>query len=385
MPFFPFDASAVREACEELDSWRSRLDRRAGFSRRWLGRMRRDLEAEAVAASVGMEQVPVTVDEVRRILVGERPASVRPEDQELVRGYREAMEFVLRRADDPGFRWTRELVTGLHDRVLAGNYAAEAGRFATGTRWVVNRLTGAVVFAPADHDNIPRLVDQLCNELEQDAGHPAVRSAWAHVVLAAIHPFRDGNGRVARVSASLAMYRGGFRRKEFTSLEEWWGRHLTDYYAAFGCLGESFDSNVDVTSFIDAHVRAQLSQVRALDLRERIERTIWSALEVIVEDSNLQPRVVNAVWDAFFDRSVTPAYYIPLADVSRATATNDFSAAVSAGLLVARGAGRGRHYIATPELFRRLGESLRIEVHDATGREHVIAALTRELAHPDET
>jgi Fic family protein len=345
--------------------------------------MRRDLEAEAVAASVGMEQVPVTVDEVRRILVGERPPTVRSEDQDLVRGYREAMEFVLRRADDPGFRWSRELVSGLHDRVLAGNYAAEAGRFTTGGRWVVNRLTAAVVFAPPDHDEIPALLDRLCQDLEEDSSHAAVRSAWVHIVLAAIHPFQDGNGRVARVCASLTMYRGGFRRKEFTSLEEWWGRHLSDYYSAFECLGASFDPSVDVTQFIEAHVRAQLSQVRALDLRERVERTIWSALEGLVEDSNLQPRVVNAVWDAFFDRPVTPAYYIPLAEVSRATATNDLSATVSAGLLDARGGGRGRHYVATSELFRRLGESLGIDVPQAARGEGILAALTHDLAQPD--
>lgn len=383
MALFPFDRTALESECAELDGWRARLDRQASLSRRWQGRMRRDLEAEAVAASVAMEQVPVTVDEVRRILVGERPPTVRTEDQDLVRGYRDAMEFVLRRADDPGFRWSRELVTGLHDRVLAGNYVVEAGRFATGPRWVVNRLTTAVVFAPAEHAAIPELVDQLCGELEQDSSHAALRSALVHVALAAIHPFRDGNGRVARVCASLAMYRGGFRRREFTSLEEWWGRHLSDYYSAFACLGATFDPALDVTPFVEAHVHAQLSQVRALDLRERIERTIWSALEAAVEDSNLQPRVVNAVWDAFFDRPVTPAYYIPLTDVSRATATNDLSATVSAGLLDARGAGRGRHYVATPKLFRGVRDSLGIDVPGAVGREHIIAALTQDLAQPE--
>jgi hypothetical protein len=384
MTLFAFDRTALEDECAELDVWRTRLDRQGSLSRRWQGRMRRDLEAEAVAASVGMEQVPVTVDEVRRILVGERPPTVRPEDQDLVRGYREAMEFVLRRADDPGFRWSRELVTGLHDRVLAGNFAAEAGRFATGARWVVNRLTADLVFAPPDHERVPDLVDELCNEIELDASHPALRSAWVHLGLAAIHPFRDGNGRVARVCASLAMYRGGFRRREFTSLEEWWGRHLSDYYSAFACLGASFDPAVDVTPFIVAHVRAQLSQVRALDLRERIERTIWSALEVVVEDSNLQPRVVNAVWDAFFEREVTPSYYIPLTEVSRATATNDLAASVSAQLLEARGAGRGRHYVATQELFRRVGRHLDIDVPGGIGREYVVAALTRDLAQPEQ-
>lgn len=66
----------------------------------WASRLRRELEAEAVAASTSMEGVPVIVDEVRRILAGQSPTEVRPEDQALVEGYRQAMEFVLRRADD---------------------------------------------------------------------------------------------------------------------------------------------------------------------------------------------------------------------------------------------------------------------------------------------
>lgn len=69
----------------------------------------------------------------------------------------------------------------------------------------------------------------------------------------------------------------------------------------------------DVTPFVIAHAGAQLSQVRALDLRLRVERRIWEAIEVAVEDAGLRPRVVNAAWDALFAREVTLAYYIPLA------------------------------------------------------------------------
>src|SRR5439155_9702338 len=115
------------------------------------------------------------------------------------------------------------------------------------------------------------LVGELCRHLQRSTDHPAIQAAWAHVALAAIHPFADGNGRAARVLASLAMYRGGFRRVEFTSLEEWWGGHLRDYYQAFQCLGSAFDPDRDVTSFIQAHVRAQVAQVRALRLADRLQ------------------------------------------------------------------------------------------------------------------
>lgn len=382
MPLLPYEPTPLRAPCAELDDWRARLDRAGALPRRWAGRLRRDLEAEAVAASVSMEQVPVTVDEVRRILAGERPATVRDEDQALVRGYRDAMEFVLRRADDPGFRWSRELVVGLHDRVLAGNYALGAGRLATGTRWVVDHRTGAQVFAPPAAESIAGLVDDACQRMEQDHEHPAVAAAWIHVAVAAIHPFRDGNGRVSRVLASLAMVRGGFRRREFTSLEEWWGGHLADYYGAFSCLGSQFDEAADVTPFLVVHVGAQLSQVRALDLRQRVERRIWEALEEVAAEARLKPRVVNALWDAFFDREVTPAYYIPLADVSRATATNDLAAGVAAGMLEPRGGGRSRRYVAATSLGELIAAQLGIEPLEYATRESIVAALTRSLAEP---
>lgn len=378
----PFAPKPVLAATAELDTWQARLDRAGPLPRRWAGRLRRDLEVEAVAASVGMEQVPVTVDEVRQILAGGRPSSVRADDRELVLGYREAMEYVLRRADDRGFQWNRELVVALHDRVLAGNYALGAGRLATGDRWVVDGRSGQELYVAPTPDELPGLVDEMCERLGRTREHPAVSAAWVHVATAAIHPFRDGNGRVARVLASLAMVRGGFSRREFTSLEEWWGGHLTDYYGAFRCLGPRFARDADVTPFVVTHVNAQLAQVRALDLRLRVERRIWEALEAIVDDIGLQPRVANALWDAFFDRDVTPAFYIPLADVSRATATNDLAAAVAGGLLAPVGAGRSRHYRAGPRLYPSVASYLGIDEGEHDPRKRIVAVLSRALAEP---
>jgi Fic family protein len=189
----------------------------------------------------------------------------------------------------------------------------------------------------------------------------------------------DGNGRAARVAASLAMYRGGFRLPEFTSLEEWWGRHLSEYYGSFRCLGSAFDANADVQPFIRAHLEAQLHQVRALDLRERVEQRIWAAIEQAVTDAGLDSRVANAVWDAFFGRHVAPRYYRPLADVSPATATTDLAAAVAAGFLAPTGRARSRAYQAAANLFPRIGTILGISVVEPgePGRNILLGELTR--------
>lgn len=341
---FPFDIDAAAANCAALDAWAARLDERI-VPHRWAGRLRRALEAEAITASTRMEGVPVTVSDTLRILAGDAPEDVAARDRELVLGYRDAMRFAQRRADDGGLAWNRELVVGVQDRVLAGSRAGGAGRLREGAAWVTNAGSGEEVFEPPGAERVPALVDEACAVLDAESWHPAITAAWLHVAVAGIHPFRDGNGRTARVLASLAMYRGGFRHPAFTSLEEWWGRHTVDYYDAFACLGPRFDRHADVTPFVATHVRAQLQQALALAGRQRTDGMLWTAIEKVLDELGLPERIANALYDSFFARDVTTAYYRDLVDTSQATARNDLVAASAAGLLAPEGRTRGRRYV----------------------------------------
>lgn len=378
----PYDASQLEAAILELDESKRLLDLQGPLPRAWAGRLRRDLEVESVAASTRMEGVNVTVEEVRRILAGESPPEVDPEDRDLVAGYRNAMSFVLRQADDPAFSWDRGLIVGLHDRAMAGRFSLGAGRVRTNAPvYIVNRLTGEQVFLPPPGEQVDDLLDRATERMRAGHRHPAMAAAWIHVAVAAVHPFRDGNGRSARILASLAMFRGGFKRPEFTSLEEWWGRHLETYYGLFDCLGTEFAAEADVTPFMGGHVEAQLHQVRALDIRVRTERQIWTAIEESAEDAHLDRRVANALWDAFFRRDVTAGYYRALVDVSPATATNDLAAAVASGLLRAKGERRGRRYLPGERLYPAVAQILSIP-HvgaDETARDMIVSEIARRL------
>lgn len=344
--------SGIADDLARLEVVRSALD--AGtLPRRWVGRLRRELEAESTAASTSMEGVPVTVEEVRRILAGDRPSAVSEQDVRLVEGYRDAMSFVLRRADDPGFAWQAELILGIHDRVMGGSFAEGAGRFRQGQVYLAIAGESRQVYEPPSADGVPDLVTGLAAFAQTDGRDlPApVLAALVHVGLAGIHPFSDGNGRTARVLASLAMYRGGYTRPEFTSLEEWWGAHRADYYSAFACLGESWNPGADVTPFVAAHVRAQRLQADALSLKEAAERQLWQVLEdVVIEDLQAPPRLADALFDAFFGREVTNRYYRGLSGVSVATATNDLARLEASGMVRATGAGRSAAYTGTEAL-----------------------------------
>jgi hypothetical protein len=316
----PFDAGAVIEACRELDEWRVRLDSRGALLRAWDGRLRRDLEAAAVAASTSMEGVPVTLDEVRRILARDRPSKVSPADRELVEGYRQATGYVLRRSDDPNFRWDRELLVGLHDLVLAGHHGAGAGRLRTVPRQIVSGTTGRVVFEAAAEADVPALVDAACRTLERGFGHPApggglaARDRRRHASL-------PGRERARRPGARLAgdASRGGPPSRVHLARGVV-GTPPVRPLRGLLVPGLAVRPGSDVTPFVRAHVRAQLSQVRALDMRERILRRVYTAMLTLLEAAAMDPRVVNALWDAFFGFAVPSGYYAAIADVSRATA-----------------------------------------------------------------
>ena len=379
----------IEASIARLDKLKERLDSRGPLPRIWLGRTRRELEAEAVAASTSMEGVSVTVDEVRRILAGDRPASVAPQDVAFVEGYRDAMKFVLSRADDPGFEWHTELILGIHYRVMGEDYSLGAGRFRQTQNRVVDVAGQRQVFLPPAPDEVPRLVAGLAAWAEEQRLTPApLVAAIVHCRLAGIHPFSDGNGRTARILASLAMYRGGYRSPEFTSLEEWWGQHVGNYYRAFECLGSEWAEELDVTPFVEAHTQAQVSQVEALSLRQATERILWLALDDATKAvAGGDSRMAHALYDAFFGREVTNRFYRGLTDVSVATAVTDLAKLENGGFLRAVGAGRSRRYIAGSRLAGHIAESAGVssfmdkEAPLEAQRAAIIVALAEIVKH----
>lgn len=324
----------LAEELHALEELRPELTCGGALPRRWLGRLRREWQAGVVAASTGMEGVPVTVDDVRRILAGDQPAWVCDHDCGLVEGYREAVEYALRRADDEAFSWSTEFILQIHRRVMGMQMNLAAGTFRIKNVWLGNSASGAVAYEPPGFGQVPALVDSMC-QWAQSAEDPApVVAALLHARLAGIHPFQDGNGRVARILASVAMRRGGYNTQEFTSLEEWWGAHREEYYGSFRDFGYRWDPDADVTRFVTIHVRAQRRQVESFWLKQAVECELFSLAEGIAEEILEQPpRLAEAIFDAFFGRPVTNRYYRGLVNITGRQAAADLQLLVDRRLL----------------------------------------------------
>lgn len=85
----------------------------------------------------------------------------------------------------------------IHEIVSRG-ILEDAGRYRT--RNV--RIAGAVK-APPDWSKIVKLIDELIGKIAESKGHPVETASFLHHRFVEIHPFSDGNGRVARLLMNL--------------------------------------------------------------------------------------------------------------------------------------------------------------------------------------
>jgi len=343
-----------------IDELRARL-RYSVSSRRWIGLLSRVLRARAIQGSNSIEGFNVTVDDALAAVDGEEPLDASEETWRAIVGYRNAMTYVLQLADDTHFRYSTDLVRSLHYTMMSYDLARHPGRWRPGPIFVRNEATGERVYEGPDVELVPGLVDELVQELNGESRHPVmVRAAMAHLNLVMIHPFSDGNGRMARCLQSLVLAREGILAPEFSSIEEYLGRHQAPYYDVLAAVGGgSWQPGRDATPWVrfclTAHYRQAVTVLRrSLELNRMLE-----AVDEFVVRFKLPPRTFHALADTTQGFRLVNARYRQAAEISQNLASRDLAHLCGLGLLEAHGERRGRFYTAsaiTKEIRARMRE-----------------------------
>ena len=343
----PLSAAEIR-VHEAIDELRARL-RYSVSSRRWIGLLSRVLRARAIQGSNSIEGFNVTVDDALAAVDGEEPLDASEETWRAIVGYRNAMTYVLQLADDTHFRYSTDLVRSLHYTMMSYDLARHPGRWRPGPIFVRNEATGERVYEGPDVEFIPALADQLVQELNSASRHPVmVRAAMAHLNLVMIDPFSDGNGRMARCLQSLVLAREGILAPEFSSIEEYLGRHQGPYYDVLAAVGGgSWQPGRDATPWVrfclTAHYRQAVTVLRrSLELNRMLE-----AVDELVQRFKLPPRTFHALADTTQGFRLVNARYRQAAEISQNLASRDLAHLCGLGLLEAHGERRGRFYRAS--------------------------------------
>lgn len=168
-----------------------------------------------------------------------------------------------------------------------------------------------------------------------DGGY-SVKSAVAHVYFVSIHPFDDGNGRLARmISDMILSRRGGDRLFSMSSVLQ---KNRTDYYAE---LEKAQHGTLDITDWITWYLACMAEA--AGDAMEQIQKTgtrlsFWKTVNEKLALNDRQRTMLDRLltdWEG----KLTTAKWAQVCRCSQDTASRDINQLIKAGILEKDGAG----------------------------------------------
>jgi Fic family protein len=337
---------------DEVDAVRTRLRHMLREPRRWYGTLRRTTVARNIQGSNSIEGYNVSLDDAVAVVGGQPPVDASDEDWNAVQGYSDAMTYILQLGEDAAFNHSAALIRSLHFMMLKHDLAAMPGRYRPGAVFVWSTAQQEVVYEGPASDIVPELVDELVDQLESDDGAPAiVRAGMAHLNLVMIHPFKDGNGRMARALQTLVLAREAILAPEFSSIEEYLGRNTPAYYSVLGEVGgQRWQPEGDSRPWVRFVLTAHYRQALTLERRIREGEILWESIDNERGRLGIDERTMGTLYSAAIGLRIRRPDHIANAEVSERVATTDLRTLVDAGLLEPIGEKRGRFYVAAEPL-----------------------------------
>jgi Fic family protein len=202
--------------------------------------LRRIATIESVGSSTRIEGSKLTDAEVEKLLSGLEAKTFTSRDEEEVAGYADAMDMIFERHE--AITSTENHIKQLHGVLL--KYSAKDQDHRGHYKKVTNHVEAfgsdgkslGVVFETTTPFETPGwmkdLVDWFNRSVEEESHHPLILIGIFLVVFLAIHPFKDGNGRLSRMLTTLLLLRAGYSYVPYSSMESVIEQNKDSYYLA---------------------------------------------------------------------------------------------------------------------------------------------------------
>lgn len=328
---------------------------------RWNGLARRNAMARAIQGSNTIEGYHATLDDAVAAVEDEEPLTTDDKTWREILGYRNAMTYILQLSEDDHFEFHPQLLRSLHFMMLQHDLTKWPGRWRPGEIFVVREFDDEVVYKGPDFEQVPGLIDELIYYLNGPTDCPImVKAAMAHLNLTMIHPFKDGNGRMARALQTLVLSREGIVSPLFSSIEEWLGANTPEYYEVLARTGEgSWNPQRDTHGWLQFNLRAHFQQARTIVKRNEWFSAVYREIVKIQAAHKLSDRTYIPLMDGATGFRVRAGPYREESEISDVVASRDLKKLCDLELLVPHGERRGRFYTGGKTL-REMAENLKV-------------------------
>lgn len=200
-----------------------------------------------ILSTFTIEQIDTSRSSVRRILSGYAPTN----ERELrIYGMKRGLEFIA----DPNNKISEETIYQLYQMVI-GAFLSEEDQLLPGQRY---RHDHVYVGDKLEHTGLPwnklaGYMQQLVAFIQQESSiNDLWKAALIHFYLAYLHPYFDGNGRMARLLHLWYLVQQGYSSALFVPLSEYIEHSRKKYYDAFSLVEQNarISGVLDVTPFL---------------------------------------------------------------------------------------------------------------------------------------
>jgi Fic family protein len=189
----------------------------------------------SITASSAIEGVIVANTDRAQRIINRQTATLRNRSEQELAGYRDAQDYLFQQDRRP---LNSGLIRHLH-RLLFAHTAVPGGAFKTEDNLVVNRSrdgSTTVRFKPVAAASTPFAIEDLIERYEiaiaAGAHHPVLLTGLFVLDLLVVHPFEDGNGRVARLLTGALLNDRSYTVGRYVSLEQAIAESADAYYQA---------------------------------------------------------------------------------------------------------------------------------------------------------
>ena len=245
-----------------------------------------------------------------------------------------AMRWVLKNKNKP---FSEKQLLKIHQSMTLNLLPEEhSGRYRDVQNYVINAKK-IVIYTPPTPKKVAPLMKELFSWLKDSfEQHPIVRSAIFHHQFVAIHPFVDGNGRVARAAAQWILLEKSFEPLYTLGTDEYFASDRQRYYKM---IKQTNDMDGDYTHWVEYVAQGVLDSVervasRAADLVQGIRgREIYLTPK--------QEEVLNLLKE---EGLMSSAQICKMMDINRARVNQLVAPLVKAGIIFREGTTRGARY-----------------------------------------
>jgi len=310
--------------------------------------LRRSAVIKMAHTSTSIEGNLLAEFEVEKVLSGKKISASQKQIAEVI-NFEKALVALNNLSQDKRFPQKKDIFT-LHKFVIKGLVDDQkCGCFRREPIYIVNvdKNKEKLAYTAPDSSKVSILIDDLIAWLKSSQTeqlHPILTSGLFHYQFVTIHPFTDGNGRVARLLTLGYLYQHNYDFRKILVLEEYYNNNRRAYYEALQ-TGKNYKQrkDADLSSWLEYFVEGFLHEAKKV--KEKIAflgfgKEIKTGEQVFLDKDQIKIMDFLATLG-----KITSSDVVDILSLSKRSAQEKLKSLLQKGLLVKKGRGPSTFYI----------------------------------------